>query len=195
MKSDSSLTRPSFSQPSSKAMTRFLAPWTFALLLLVGTATELHAQSSATNETVKPWARTVAHNLAKELASSDADRRTDAMVQVVKYGTFGDGTILWDPVVQPLLSIYETDDDYRSRHLALAALHATGDPIGMKRLRSLVHDESSSIVQRATMTALVDHYGVSAVAADRSLLRLAESLLEGKPGSAPGAVFTSTEQQ
>jgi hypothetical protein len=173
-------------------MTRFLAFSTFALLLLTTTPAASFAQT-ASNEFRQPWTRVMPNRLAMELASDDLGRQGDAMLKVIQYSTFIDGSIQWAPVVKPLLAIYKTDVDYRNRRLAVAALHATGHPKGMKALRSLVYKESSPAVVTSTIMALVDHYGLGAFQDDRKMARLAERTLT--TGRKTGFWATTADRQ
>lgn len=110
-------------------------------------------------EVIDALAEQIDRQYAASLKSSDAAVREQAMQDVILIASLHGDKITFEKVVSPLLNVYIFDKDANYRLMALAALHAIGDPYGMQRLRELANDDSSERVRRLTHRALANYYG------------------------------------
>ena len=131
--------------------------------------------------------RMLGHQIAASLDSDVEEIRARALSLAGHYANNGRARVDFQPVVSALQKIYRRDAVEQFRYASVAALHAIGAEADLWRLAEWVGREPSERVQRLTLAALVDRYGVEKVAEHRELVNLARRLSQSRPHVEVGA--------
>ncbi|MDX1546674.1 MAG: hypothetical protein R3247_06785 [Rhodothermales bacterium] len=155
----------------------------FALATLLAIPAQAQHTSSFAEPAGEPEAftRFFGHQLATSLGSDVEEIRFGALDLVMQYARDADTRVDLKPAVPALHTMYRRDAVEQCRYTSVAALHALGAEAELWRLADAVLAEPSERVQRITLAALVDRYGIESVAQNKDLVRLARRLMKSRP--------------
>ena len=125
--------------------------------------------------------RVLGHQIAASIDSDIEEIRANALSLAGHYANNGAARIDFRPVVPALHKVYRRDQVEQFRFASVSVLHAIGAEADLWRLADAVMHEPSERVQRLTLAALVDRYGVEKVAEHRELVNLARRLARTRP--------------
>ncbi len=138
----------------------------------------VNAQVDSTVANVPVWVEQLGTQLGESLDSPTQAIRHSALQHITYFAYFYGDDIDLTGAVSTLLKTFKEDDDERCQLMALAALHAIGNPDAMQEVRSHVMRQKSPQVQLVTLAALMEHYGEATFEGDERVADLAEKLFE-----------------